>query len=89
MIKWEQHVHVDATKYEACLSSLEGWVRWMLHADQDSVVLGISTGIWHSGRRECRGATTLLLKLAKVWQNHPRAKYMAIVFAETTSQHPH
>jgi hypothetical protein len=60
---------------------------------KDSVVVVINTGIWYHDRQEYRKAldtlTALLLKLAGVWEHHPRAKYIAIVFAETTSQHFH
>ena len=87
-IKFEQHVKIN----DDCISSLEGWMRWMLQI-KDSVVLIINIGIWYNERGEYAVAikrlTDKLLELAQVWQNHPRSKYIAIVFAETTSQHFH
>lgn len=60
---------------------------------KDSVVIIINTGIWYNTRREYSEALArlfqLLLKLALVWEHHPREKYLAIVFAETTAQHFH
>jgi hypothetical protein len=85
-IKWEQHVKVDRD----FLTNLEQWLRWMLQM-KDSVILLVNTGIWYNSKSEYHAAlskvTALLLKLARVWQHHPVPKYIAIVFAETSSQH--
>lgn len=85
-IKWEQHVRVNAES----VASLEAWVRRMLQI-KDSVVVLLNTGIWYNTRGEYVAAldtlTALLLRLARVWEHHPRAKYLAVVLAETTAQH--
>jgi hypothetical protein len=87
-IKWEQHVKVD----KESLTSLEGWIRRMLQI-KDSVVVVINMGIWYNSHDEYVYAldrlTSLLLSLTRVWEHHPRAKYIAIVLAETTAQHFH